>query len=133
LVLQKRNFIHKSKPTFFPPKGQISEAGDSFRPSPLEDGFQPLLSLAEATSSSSTLLISMLSEAVSVPKEEAIGRAWAKNISGTFLLVPGSFQKLLKKRQTSSRENGKFCAKILPYFATFCKISVLRIRDPVSF
>jgi hypothetical protein len=78
VVLQKQNFIHNPKPIFFPPKGQISEAGISFRPSPLEDGFQPLLSLAEATSSSSTLLVSMLSEAVSVPKEEAIGRAWAK-------------------------------------------------------
>jgi hypothetical protein len=84
LVMQKYSFIHSPKPTFFPPKGQISEAGDSFRPSPLEDGFQPLLSLAEATSSSSTLLGSMLSEANSVPKEEAIGRAWAKTFRELF-------------------------------------------------
>jgi hypothetical protein len=78
-VYTKVEFYPQPKTNFFPPKGQISEAGgDSFRPSPLVDGFQPLLSLTEATSSSSTLLVSMLSEAVSVPKEEAIGRAWAK-------------------------------------------------------
>jgi hypothetical protein len=83
----KSRILSTTQNQLFSPKGQIVEAGDSFRPSPLEDGFQPLLSLAEATSSSSTLLVSMLSETVSVPKDEAIGRAWAKNISGTFLLV----------------------------------------------
>jgi hypothetical protein len=96
VVLPKYKFYPQLKTNFFPPKGQISEAGDSFRPSPLEDGFQPLLSLAEATSSSSTLLVSMLSEAVSVPKDEAIGRAWAKTFQKHFFWYRGSFKSSLK-------------------------------------